>query len=360
MKHLLKKTMAGALALSMLAACSGTETTDNAQLEADISPVLPKMSGTVLSVRVRDNQYVQEGDTLLTLDDASYRLAVRQAELNLATARQQLQLAQNGATVANLGTATAANNSEASAAGVLAARANVAAAEVRLNLANKNLQRTAALLDSASTTAQQYDLAKAEQAAAAEQLSNARSQLKAQQQLAEAAKTTISQSKAGEAGTGMQIAMARLAVERAAVQLEDARLQLSYCVVKAPASGIVSKKAVQRGQEVSAGQPLMAVVNQQQVWVIANFKETQIGRMRPGTKATVAVDAYKDQTFEASIESVAQATGARFSLLPPDNATGNFVKVTQRVPVKLVLTDSARAAYPLRAGMSVSVSVKTD
>lgn len=355
-----QRKMALAALAFMLIGCTASESTDNAQLEADISPVIPKINGTVLNIHVRENQAVQEGDTLLVLDDTNYRLAVRQAELALATAEQQLTLAQNGASLANLTTATATDNSDATTATVAAASAGAAAAKVRMALADKNFRRIAALLDSQSATPQQYDLAKADLESAEQQWKTAEGQLMAQQRMAAMAQKGISQSKLGVAGSSTQIAMARLAVERAQVQLEQARLQLSYCVIKAPASGIISKKAVQRGQEVSAGQPLMAVVNHEQVWVVANFKETQIGNMRPGTRATVAIDAYKDKEFDASIESVAQATGARFSLLPPDNATGNFVKVTQRIPVKLVLTDSSKNAYPLRAGMSASVTVKID
>jgi membrane fusion protein, multidrug efflux system len=141
--------------------------------------------------------------------------------------------------------------------------------------------------------------------------------------------------------------------------LEAAQLQLSYCYITAPASGIVSKKNVQKGQVVSIGQPLMAVANDANVWVVANFKETQITDMKVGQSAEIKVDAYDNKTFNGKIESFSQATGSKFSLLPADNATGNFVKVTQRIPVKIVLSDNNKE-FPLRAGMSVTVKVKTN
>ena len=167
--------------------------------------------------------------------------------------------------------------------------------------------------------------------------------------------TTVS-SQAGVAGEGIKLA--ELAVKQARANLETARLQRSYCVITAPANGVVSNKSVQIGQVVSPGQALMQVAGESHVWIVANFKETQVGKMRVGQLAEVKVDAYPDKVFKAKVESLSPATGARFSMLPPDNATGNFVKVTQRLPVKIAFTEAADPATPLRAGMSVAVTVK--
>ncbi|NJN32953.1 MAG: HlyD family secretion protein [Saprospiraceae bacterium] len=154
------------------------------------------------------------------------------------------------------------------------------------------------------------------------------------------------------------IALAELAVKQAEANLESAQLLLSYCVIKAPASGVISKKNVQKGQVVGIGQPLMAITNHEKIWVIANFKETQIEKMKIGQEAEIEVDAYEKKVFKGTIESFSQATGAKFSLLPPDNATGNFVKVTQRIPTKILIDEAKDTNYPLRAGMSVKVKIK--
>jgi membrane fusion protein, multidrug efflux system len=149
-------------------------------------------------------------------------------------------------------------------------------------------------------------------------------------------------------------------VKQAENNLESAKLQLSYCTITAPANGVISKKNVQKGQVVAIGQPLMAVTNNQNIWVVANFKETQIEKMKVGQEADIEVDAYGDKVFKGKIESFSQATGSKFSLLPADNATGNFVKVTQRIPVKIVLTELKNNASILKAGMSVAVKVNTE
>lgn len=344
--------------LTVLCSCSGGESTDNAQLETEISPVIPKVPGTVARVWVADNQVVKAGDTLLTIDDADYRIAVQQAEVALATAIQNVELVSNSKAALSTNVTTASANAEAANAGIASAEAQLRMALVKRELADKNFGRYEALLKEASATQQQFDGAKAERDAADQGVKAAQAQLQSLSKQVQVARSQVVSTAANVTTSGSQVAVARLAVQQARNALDAARLQLSYCVLRAPAAGVVSKKSVQEGQVVSVGQPLMAITDNRNVWVVANFKETQVGEMKPGQVAEVEVDAYGSRTFKGRVESFSQATGARFSLLPPDNATGNFVKVTQRVPVKIVFTEPVPAETPLRAGMSVSVTVK--
>lgn len=341
----------------LFASCSGNQTTDNAQLETDISPVIPKINGSVAKIYVEDNQVVKEGDTILVLDDANYKIAVKQAEIAVLSAKRNTSLARSNKDVigANINSVTA--NSNAVAANLNAAQAGVNAAKIKFEVSDKNFQRFKTLLEQKSATQQQYDGIKAERDANEQLLKIAEGQVIALQQQIAASKSQITSTAANANPLNEGISLAELNVKQAEANLEAAQLQLSYCVVTAPCSGVVSKKNVQKGQVVSIGQPLMAITNNTKVWVVANFKETQIKNMKVGQDAEIEVEAY-DKTFKGKVESLSQATGSKFSLLPADNATGNFVKVTQRIPVKIVITENNNE-YPLRAGMSVEVKVKT-
>jgi membrane fusion protein (multidrug efflux system) len=278
--------------------------TDDAQVEGHIAPVLPKVAGFVTSVLVDDNQKVTAGQVVLTIDDRDLRSKVATAQADLENTRAAVAVARAGVTSARTGSVKTSTD----------------------------LGRYAALRKKEEVSQQQYDSAKAAaESAAAEVEANARS---------------------------VSAAEAKVAQKQA--DLDYAKLQLSYATVAAPESGIVSRKSVEVGQFVQAGQPLMAIVSDQQPWVVANFKETQLKKMRIGQRATLEVDAYPKFEFHGKIDSIAAATGAKFALLPPDNATGNFTKVVQRVPVKIVLTDAPDSRRPLRAGMSVNVIVDTD
>lgn len=346
------------LALAVLLASCGGQETDNAQLETDISPVIPKVNGTVSRILVEDNQIVKEGDTLLLLDDANYRIAAQQAETSLLIAKENVALSKNNKGAASSNVFSVVANANAVAANMISAKAGVEAAKVRLGVAAKNYERFRVLLEQKSATQQQFDGVKAEKEAAEQQLKITEGQMVALQSQIQAAKSQIAATQANASTSGNGVSLAELAVRQAESALEAARLQLSYCTVTAPADGVVSKKTVQKGQVVSVGQPLMAVTNHRKIWVVANFKETQMEKMKVGQEAEIEVDAYGDKVFKGKVESFSQATGAKFSLLPADNATGNFVKVTQRIPVKIIITDPS-SEFPLRAGMSVSVKVKT-
>lgn len=348
--------IAGVVLALSLASCGSGEETDNAQIQADISPVIPKVPGTVIAVKTDDNRPTKVGDTLVVLDDREFSLRVQQAEVALEQARANVSLARKTAQTASSGTGSASSNADAATAGIAQAQAGIKIAEVRVLQSKQNFDRQAALYAQQSATKATYDNTKAEYDAAEAQLNAAKQQVIVLQQQASAARkqvTTVS-NQAGVATEGIRLA--ELAVKQARTNLETARLQHSYCVITAPADGTVSSKSVQVGQVVSPGQTLMQVAGDSKVWVVANFKETQVGEMRVGQPAEVKVDAYPDKVFKGKVESLSPATGARFSMLPPDNATGNFVKVTQRIPIKIALTESDPNT-PLRAGMSVAVTV---
>jgi membrane fusion protein (multidrug efflux system) len=260
--------------------------TDNAQIEGDVYPVIPRVPGKVADVRAKDNQVVAKGDTLIVLDPSDYQVRRDIAEAALMTAKSQAAAAE--ATELKLG------------------------ADLHRS---SNLQR-------------QDVISKAELDAAT----------------------------AGATASSAQHAAAGNQVKLREAELKNAELQLSWTAITAPAAGRVSKKAVEPGQYVTPGQQLIAIVGSGDLWVVANFKETQLENMRPGQPVTISVDAWPGKEFKGHVESISAGTGARFTLLPPDNASGNFVKVTQRVPVKIVF--DKRPAEPLAAGMNVIVEVK--
>jgi membrane fusion protein (multidrug efflux system) len=322
------------------------EETDDAQVEADISPIIPKVSGYVSKLLVDDNQIVKAGDTLVVLDDRELKLRVLQAQASLENARASLS--SSGA-----GYVTAQETALSSTFSTQAAEGNVELAKVRLRRAESDFKRYEELLKSNSITKQQYEQAEAERDAAAQQLEVAQRQREA---LVREASARKSQSKVSE----RNISLAEAVVKEKEADLEFARLQLSYAYILAPEDGVISRKNVQVGQFVQAGQSLFALVNEKQKWVIANFKETQLEKMKTGQEVEISVDAFPGTTFTGKVQSISPATGAKFSLLPPDNASGNFVKVVQRIPVKIVLQNNTDQANQLRVGMNVVVDVHLD
>lgn len=346
------------------------EETENSQLETNIVPVLPKVGGWVTEVLVKDNQMVHIGDTLVKIDDRDLKIKVLQAEAALKNAEANVALigANAGTAQANVNTSDAsfqAQNAgiETASAQVATAEANVEAAKIRVWKATQDFNRYQQLLNLKSTTQQQFDAIKAEKDAAEAALNIAQKQGDAAKSQMTVAKkqSQIGNSQKSAAQTQAtaaqrQIEVAKTLVQQKQAELDLAKLQLSYVAVTAPCNGQISKKNVQVGQLVNAAQALMSVVDNSSIWVVANFKETQVGKMKVGDKVKVKVDAY-DEEFEGTIESFSGATGARFSLLPPDNSTGNYVKVVQRIPTKIILANNDQKGTPLRAGMSVEVIV---
>ncbi|GAA4454652.1 HlyD family secretion protein [Rurimicrobium arvi] len=321
--------------------------TDDAQLSSDISPVIPRIQGFVTEVRVKDNQIVKKGDTLVLLDDRELRNKVLQAEAALENAKSSLSVTEANALAANA-------SAQSSAANVLSADANIEAAKVNVWRANQDFDRYANLIKDHSITQQQYDEALAAKQRAEKQLNVLKEQKNA---AASQANAVRSQSVA----TGQQTSVASATIKQREADLANAQLNLSYAVILAPADGRVSTVSIQPGQTVQPGQQLFAVVQENSIWVVANFKETQLEKMKEGDKATVKVDAFPGHEFEAQVQSLSPATGARFALLPPDNASGNFVKVVQRIPVKITFSKASDGLLKsLRPGMNALVEVHLD
>jgi len=323
------------------------EETDDAQIEANISPVIPRVAGYVKEVRVKDNQVVKKGDTLLLLDDRDLALRVQQAEAALATAKSNL-----GAAEANTNAARASIAS--THAGVSTIDAQIEAAKVNLMRASQDYERYANLIKDHSITQQQFEVA-----AAAKQSAEKQVQILEQQknQVNQQTNTVASQSNA----TSSQIGVAGSVIKQREVEVAEAKLNLSYAAVIAQESGLVSKVNVQSGQFIQAGQSLFSIVLSNDVWVIANFKETQFEKMKIGQKVIVHVDAFPNHAFEATLTSFSPATGSKFSLLPPDNSSGNFVKVVQRLPVKIEFNKTEETLIKqLIPGMNVTVDVHLD
>ncbi len=305
------------------------EDTDDAQIDADISPVVARVGGYVDSIFFEDNQHVDKGQVLVKIDDRDYRVKLEQA-----------QAAQQGA-----GASIGVGESQiySTAANAASAKAQVTSAAARLEKMQKDYARYANLIKDGSITQQQFDQSKSDLQVARANYQAAIDQYKAAQQ---------------QVGTTRnQLKVTNTGVNQRQADVDYAKLQLTYTTIKAPASGITSKKSVQLGQLVQAGQTLFSVVNDNSLYVTANFKETQLEHLRNGQKVKIEVDAFPDLDIEGSVYNFSPATGARFSLLPPDNATGNFVKVVQRVPVKIKINGNKETLDKLRAGMSVNVSV---
>jgi membrane fusion protein (multidrug efflux system) len=372
----------------------GRESTDDAQIDAHVIPMASRVGGTVLKVPVEDNQIVEAGTVLAEIDPRDYQVAVDKARAELADAEAAAITAQSNVPItsttasSNVGSAQsgleqAKGNVEAAAREVEVARARLVAAQARLREAETNATRTArdvdrlkGLLAKDEVSQQQFDAATAAADAAKAATDTVRAQIAEAEAGIKMAESRQAQASAGEQQArstlqGAQTApeqvtamrarasSAQARVEQSKANLAQAELNLAYTVVKSPVKGIVSKKSVNPGQVVQTGQPLMALVQMDEVWVTANYKETQLEKMRAGQRATVEVDAIGGKEFTGHVDSIAAATGARFSLLPPENATGNFVKVVQRIPVKIVLEPNQDPDHLLRPGMSVTPTVYT-
>jgi len=368
--------------------------TDDAQVDGDIFPIASKIYGNVAEVLVEDNQAVKAGQVLVRIDARDYQAKVDQVKAALALAESQAQAAQVGvpwtrettqsgssAADAQLAAAQAeyvrakASYEKDSTAELAYARANIEARQASYERAQADLERMKPLLAKAEISQQQFDAYRAGARVAESELKAAKEKLASAEKGAEIAKAQMAnaQAKVEQARAGVLQAQANrkqvtirqadavsavAAVAQARANLQAAALQLEYITITAPVDGVVTKKMVEVGQIVQPGQGLMVVVPLHRIWVTANFKETQLAKVRPGQKAEIKVDMY-GQTFTGHVDSVAGATGARLSLLPPENATGNFVKVVQRIPVKIVLDPIPPEKAILRPGMNVEATIIT-
>ena len=310
------------------------ESTDNAQVNGHIVPVIAKVGGYVSSVGVAENDSVHAGQVLVRIDDAEFRVRDAQAAAELAAA----QAAVGGRGTAEAGVQSASSQRAATGAQIQAARAN-------LEKARSDYARFKELADKQIVSQLQLDAARA-------QVEAQQASLEALESQRAAAGATVTGAEANQ-----RLAEARLAAARA--QRDNAALQLSYTTVATPASGQVSRKMVEVGQLVQPGQTLLSVVADTGTWIDANFKETQLAGVHVGQPVALEIDAYPGCEATGRVASVSAATGAKFALLPPDNATGNFTKVVQRVPVRIALVKGCGADRPLRPGMSVVAHVET-
>ena len=370
---------------------SRVESTDDAQIDATIVPVSARVGGYVTQVLVGDQQYVKGGDLLVQLDKRDYDVAVARAQANLADAQASLKGAQNSVPVASISTTSALSSArsareDAAVAvswaeqqlGAAQARLRVAEANVRVAQANQNkaaqdAARYKVLVDKDEVSKQSYDqvvavaqaaeaTVDAQQAGVAEARQNvtaaekavdqARAKLRQAEAAVEGATVGPEQVKLAEAGVA--VAAAQIAQKKA--DLDQTQLNLSYATIAAPVEGVVGRKAVEAGQNIAAGQQLMSIVNLNDIWVTANFKETQLKDMTIGQKVDIEVDG-NGRVYTGRVERISGASGARFSLLPPENATGNFVKVVQRIPVRISIDPGQNSDHALRPGMSVTPKV---
>jgi membrane fusion protein (multidrug efflux system) len=321
------------------------ESTDDAQIEKNMNPIIPRVAGYVTKVYVKDNDFVKKGDTLFTIDNRDFLVKVEEAKAALVSAEGSYE-----ASKADIGTAQA--NVSVSDANIQSAGGSIETAKIRLNRASNDFDRYANLYKNHSITKQQYEQAEAAKLEAQSQLRILQEQQKASsfQKNVASARTNVSNKQA-------EVASAN--IKRAQAVLEAAKLNLEYTVVTAAIDGQVSKISIQPGQFLQPGQSLFYIINNSEAWVTANFKETQLNKMVVGQKVTIKVDAYPDTDFNGTVASFSPATGARFSILPPDNATGNFVKTIQRLPVKISIDadNDLEKLKLLRPGMNVDVDV---
>jgi membrane fusion protein (multidrug efflux system) len=388
--------VAGMIAILVICAwwwySGGRETTDDAQVDGNVMPIAAKVGGIVLEINVNENQQVEAGAVLANLDRRDLEVALARAEadrgeaeaavaaaeaevpVTSATSEGGLASAQAGRGNAVAGIAVAERQIEAARAKLTAAEARVREAEANLAKISQDVLRLRPLVEKDEVSRQQFDALVASQQAAQAAADSSRAAVAEAQTGVSVAESRLAQARGEltQAGSAVQIAQtapqqvaitrARLASARAQLAqaqaaVRQAKLNVEYATVRAPSAGVVSRKSAKPGQIVQPGQPLMALVPLHDVWVTANFKETQLRNMRIGQPVAIDVDAYSGGSFSGHVESIAPATGAKFSMLPPENATGNFVKVVQRVPVRIAIETGQDAERVLRPGMSVAVSV---
>ena len=321
------------------------ETTDDAQVTKRMNPIIPRVAGYITKINVKDNQVVKKGDTLFVIDNKDYLVKVEDAKAALKAAENSLEVSK-----ADIGSARAtvsvSNANEQSAFG------NIETAKIKLRRATNDYERYNNLFKNHSITKQQF-----EQAEAAKEEAESQVKILQQQQKASAFQKNVADARSNVSSKQIQVAEAN--VKRAQATLEAALLNLSYTVVTASIDGQVSSIDLQPGQLVQAGQSVFYIINNNETWVIANFKETQLNKMRVGQKVKLKIDAFPDTEFEGELSSFSPATGSKFSLLPPDNASGNFVKTVQRLPVRINFTDNnpKDKMQLLRSGMNADVDV---
>lgn len=341
-----KKTFGKAAAILLLAAGAtvivtmftdnGVERTDDAQVEQYISPVNVKVAGYIKEIRFTEHQFVHKGDTILIIDDREYAIALKQAEAQLMDARSGRKVIGNSV------------NTASSSATVL--DASIEEAELRVEKLERDYRRYSALLEKKASTPVIVEQYKTE-------LDMAKARVSALKRQREAARSTVSEVSQCQEN-------ADAAIQRAEAAVDMARLNLSYTVITAPADGYLGRRTIEQGQLVSPGQTITTLIPDSKKWVVANFKETQMARIRPGQKVEITVDAMPGKRFAGTVTAISQATGSKYSMVPTDNSAGNFVKIQQRVPVRIdfngSLDDTANSRMAAGMMCEIKVDVKDD
>ncbi|MBN9293915.1 MAG: HlyD family secretion protein [Flavobacteriia bacterium] len=333
----------GAVAVFLLG--GGDESTDNAQLDADIVPIRSSISGYIKEIHFEDNQEVKKGQLLITIDDVECKARLAQAEAALENAKANLAAVKNTAIASKQNVSASIFSTESS-------QESINSAKARLNKVKEDFKRVQNMYNAQAATKAELDNVTAELEVAQAQYDSALKLLKvAESQSAGVQSQAMSQQ--------AMISLAEAMVRQREAELKLAQTQLDYATIEAPCDGIVSKRSVEIGQFITTGQPVCSVVDNMNLWVTANFKETQLEKMKIGQQVAIKIDAYPHIKLNGKLNSFVGATGAKFSLLPPDNATGNFVKIVQRVPVKITIDnltkEQAKILFP---GLSAYVSVK--
>jgi membrane fusion protein (multidrug efflux system) len=367
------------------------ESTDDAQIDGHINAVSARVTGNVIAINAEDEQLVNAGDVLVKLDPKDYEVAVARAEADLADAEAALESSRTDIPITSTNTSSQLKSAHASrgdaTASLLSAQRLLTAAQARLDSSQAQVREGEAnlrrvkddvaryklLVDKVEIPRQTYDIAVETEAAGQATVDARRAAVREAEQNIAVAQSAIVQAnerikQADATVESAQTAPQQVLVSRARAKsatailaqrkalLDQAKLNLKYCTIVAPVTGIVGKKTVELGENVSPGEQMMAVVPLDDIWVTANFKETQLSRMRPGQKVRFTVDAY-DRTYSGQVVAVGGASGSRFSVIPPENATGNYVKVVQRIPVRINLDAGQNADHLLRPGMSVDPKV---
>lgn len=341
-----KKTFGKAAAILLLAAGAtvivtmftdnGVERTDDAQVEQYISPVNVKVAGYIKEIRFTENQFVHKGDTILIIDDREYAIALKQAEAQLMDARSGRKVIGNSV------------NTASSSATVL--DASIEEAELRVEKLERDYRRYSALLEKKASTPVIVELYKTE-------LDMAKARVSALKRQREAARSTVNE-------VSQRQENADAAILRAEAAVDMARLNLSYTVITAPADGYLGRRTIEQGQLVSPGLTITTLIPDGKKWVVTNFKETQMARIRPGQKVEITVDAMPGKQFAGTVTAISQATGSKYSMVPTDNSAGNFVKIKQRVPVRIdfngSLDDTANSRMAAGMMCEIKVDVKDD
>lgn len=381
------------VAIPVWAYYSSRESTDDAEVDGHIVPISPRISGTIMEVLVNDNETVHAGQKLVLLDPADYQVAASEAQAALATAQANTAESQVNVPITDINTSsqirtstTQVNSYEAAVSSAQQAvntararlgvsQAALAQAQANYVKAQKDLARYEDLVSKDEISHQDYDAAFAAAGSNAAQVDSAKAEIVASQHSLDQAVAQLNQARAQlqttiverrlseeirprqQAVSEARYKQAEAQVQQREADLNQAKLNLGYTVIRAPVDGVVSRKSAEPGMPVTPGQQIMALVPLDDIWITANYKETQLKNVRVGQKVEISVDTYGGRTYRGYVDSIAAASGARFSLLPPENATGNYVKVVQRIPVKIQLEPGEDRDYSLRPGMSVEPTI---